>query len=94
MKKISTQDTIKRKGGQLVTSELDDDLVMMDIKNGSYISLNRTGRIIWQEIEQPLVVTDLIHRLTERYDINESVCTIETLQFLNKMAEQKLIDVN
>jgi len=51
MKTIFIDSLVQRKGSNLIISELDNNFVMMDIENGSYLSLNKTGRIIWEQLE-------------------------------------------
>ncbi|MCK9625813.1 MAG: PqqD family peptide modification chaperone [Bacteroidales bacterium] len=91
MKTISIDSLVQRKDNDLIVSELDDDLVMMDIESGSYLSLNKTGRIIWEQLEQPVLVGNLIQHLMNRFSVDEKICTIETLDFLNKIERQKAL---
>jgi len=51
MKNFSIDSVVQRKDDHLIISVLGDDWVMMDIENGAYLSLNKTGRIIWELIE-------------------------------------------
>jgi hypothetical protein len=93
MKAITTDSHIQRDDRNLIISELDDDLVMMNIESGSYLSVNKTGRIIWDKLEQPIVVNDLIKQLRSQFSVDELTCTTETLAFLNKIAEQKALKI-
>jgi hypothetical protein len=93
MKSLSLDSFVQRKDNNLIISELGCDLVMMDIENGSYLSLNRTGRIIWEQIEKPIQVGDLIQLLMNRFSIDENICTIETIDFLTKIAGQKALSI-
>ena len=93
MKTISLESRVQRNDSNLIISELDDDLVMMDIENGSYLSFNKTGRIIWEQIERPILVSDLIQLFMKRFSVNEDICTKETLDFLKKIAEQKALTI-
>ncbi len=79
MRKISTESIVQREDRSLIHKELNKDIVMIDLKNGSYLSLNRTGRIIWKEIEKPVVVKDLIIKLRYRFSIDKETCTSETI---------------
>lgn len=92
--KISIENTVQRIDGHIVSSELGDDLVMMDLANGSYISMNKTGRLIWQQIEKPILVKDLIRYLTDKFKVEESICTAETLCFLNTLKQQKALTIH
>jgi len=89
MKTISIDSLVQRNDSNLIISELDNDLVMMDMENGSYLSLNRTGRIIWEQLEQPILVSDIIQQLMNRFSVDEKTCTLETLDFLDKIERQK-----
>jgi hypothetical protein len=91
MKTITINSRVQREDCNLLISELDDDLVMMDVESGSYLSLNKTGKIIWEQLEQPILVTDLVERLRNRFSVDEKTCTAETLDFLHKIAEQKAL---
>jgi hypothetical protein len=93
MNTISIDSRVQRNDSNLIISELDDDLVMMDIESGSYLSLNRTGRIIWEQLEKPVLVDNLIQQLMNRFSVDEKTCTIETLDFLNKVAGQKALSL-
>nr|WP_319573281.1 PqqD family peptide modification chaperone [uncultured Draconibacterium sp.] len=93
MKNFSIDSVVQRKDDHLIISELGDDLVMMDIENGAYLSLNKTGRIIWEMIGKPVKVEDLIQSLTERFRIDEDVCIPETIGFLSQIAEQKALEI-
>ena len=91
MKTIFIDSLVQRKDNNLIVSELDDDLVMMNIESGSYLSLNKTGRIIWEQLEQPVLVGNIIQYLMNRFSVDEKICTTETLDFLNKIERQKAL---
>jgi len=93
MKTIYVNSLVQRTDSNLIISELDNDLVMMDIESGSYLSLNKTGRIIWKQLVQPTLVADLIKNLVNRFSVDEKTCTEETLDFLNKIAGQKALAI-
>jgi len=91
MSNITTETIVSRKKDGLLVSELGNEMVMMDIDSGNYIGLNETGKVIWELIEQPVKVEELIKQLTIRYDIGYDECSIDTLEYLNKMDEQKIL---
>lgn len=88
---ITLESTIKRNSDGLLASEVGDEMVMMDIEAGNYISLNKIGRIIWEQIEQPLPVSTLINNLVNRFNVEEDECVKDTLDYLNNMLQQKVI---
>jgi len=88
---ITTASIVSRKKEGLLVSEVGNEIVMMDIESGNYIGLNETGKAIWALLEQPVQVADLINTLVAEYDISHEICSADTLAYLNKMAEQKIL---
>ena len=94
MKNFCMDSVVHRKDDHLLVSKLGDDLVMMDIENGAYLSLNKTGRIIWEQIESPAKVRDIIQTLTGLFEVDEEMCKSETFSFLEKLAERKAVEID
>jgi hypothetical protein len=93
MTNITIETIITRRKEGLLISELGDEMVMMDIESGNYIGLNQTGRVIWELIEQPIKVDELVKQLLDRYDTSYNECCQDTLEYLNKMNEQKILSI-
>jgi hypothetical protein len=77
---------------QVISSKLDEELVLLSIENGEYYGFNAVAVRIWELIEKPLTLHQLIIQLLSEFDIDERTCELETIQFLNTLAEKKLID--
>lgn len=86
--------SLVRQGGDLICANLDGELVMMSIEKGNYYGLEGIGRRIWQLIEMPTKVSALCGALQEEFDVEKSDCEADTLEFLNELAEQGLIEVD
>lgn len=91
MSNITLQSIVSRRKDGLLVSELGKEVVMMDIDNGNYIGLNETGKVIWDLIEEPVKVEAIVEKLVQQYDINKDQCSSDTLEYLNKMQEQKIL---
>lgn len=92
-KQITLNSIVKRIDDNMITSELGDDLVMMDINTGSYLSLNETGHIIWQQIENPIKVEDIVKHLMNHFEVEASVCAHETIGFLTRIQELDALQI-
>lgn len=90
---MTTESIVQRNEKSVITTELGDELLMMDIENGKYISLNRTATVIWQNIDKPIKVADLIEILINRYKMEKSQCTLDTIQYLETLIAQKIINI-
>lgn len=90
---INPEQTVQQISEKILATDVGEDLVMMDIETGQYITLNKMGRIIWQEIASPVKVSELLNKLMERFQVTEEVCREDTLEYLNQMQEDHLIQV-
>jgi hypothetical protein len=77
----------------LLSTELDGELVMMDLVSGQYISLDRIGTEIWRGLAQPRKVAELCQALGERYEAPAEEIERDVLALLVRMEENKLIRV-
>lgn len=74
-----------------LSTEIDGELVMMDMDSGRYFNLDRIGTVIWRELEQPRKVADLCQSLSQRYEAPASEIERDVLDLLRQMADKKLI---
>lgn len=76
------------------TTDLNGDLVMMDLEEGRYFSLNSVGSRIWELIEEPIQVNKVIDTLLEEYEINRNQCEENVLEFLGELNDSKIISIS
>lgn len=91
---VLTKDvTVHRNEKDFLISHIGDEVVLMDVKDGRYISVNQVGSNIWNLMERPVTISSIITTLIETYDIEEEQCEHETLAFLNKIQEHNMLIV-
>ena len=86
-------ETKLKRSSEPLQAGLDDEVVMMSVEKGSYYSLDPVGARIWNLLEDPIQVSDLIERLMEIYEVDREVCEKETIKFLDSMAKEGLVEV-
>jgi len=91
-KEITTGTTISQIE-EIVASDIDGETVMMSIQNGEYYGLDDIGSRIWELIEKPVKVSDLIDTLLERFDVDRETCERDVLKFLNELNEDRILVV-
>jgi len=82
---------VQRNDSRFVATELGDEMVMMDIEGGNYIHLNKTARVIWNYIHEPVKVEEVVKRLMDTYDVKEELCRVEVKECLFGMEKQQLL---
>ena len=83
---------ISQKEGNIV-SDMDGERVMLSIENGKYYNLGDLGGEIWDLIEKPISMQQLIERLLEQYEVEKSVCEAQVQQFLTQLNHENLIEI-
>jgi hypothetical protein len=78
----------------IIAAEADRDLVMVSIANGLYYGVSDVAREIWEAIEQPKKISDLVDDLTGTFDIDRAKCEQETLLFLEDLRSEGLLQVS
>jgi hypothetical protein len=92
MPTLSLQSVIQREPG-IVAAEAGEDVVMVSIENGQYYGVSQVARAIWEAIERPITVSDLINYLIMYYNVDSLTCEKDTLAFLEQLAAERLLQV-
>ena len=58
----------------IIAAEADRDIVMVSIANGLYYGVSDVAREIWEAIEQPKKISDLVDDLTGAFNIDRAKC--------------------
>jgi coenzyme PQQ synthesis protein D (PqqD) len=88
-----TLDCIVQRDPNIIAAEADQDLVMVSIATGTYYGVSDVAREIWESIEHPKKISDLIDGLTASYNIDRSSCEEQTLSFLGSLLNERLLRV-
>lgn len=86
---LSLQTKITRHPDML-SAEIGGEAVMMSIENGAYFGLNPVATRIWDLIEQPQLLADLVQKITEEYEVDASQCEADVQGFVAEMIERGL----
>ena len=88
-----TLDAIIRRSDALLSASLGDDVVMMDVEQGTYYGLEAVAARVWALTEQPLSVGALCDRLVAEYHISSAQCQQEVLAFLGELLNQHIVQI-
>ena len=89
---IKTESYIKR-NKEVFASEIDEEVVMMNVDTGKYYGMDAIGSRIWELIDEKIQVKKLISTLMEEYDVSEEECRNDVLEFLNELYDQQLVQI-
>ncbi len=88
--KVNLQSVISR-NPEIIHSAMDDEVVMMSVDQGLFFGIDKIGTHIWNLLETPENVRNLIKKLMSFYIVEQIVCENDTLLFLNDMLQKKVI---
>lgn len=87
---ISENSLIER-SPDLMTSVIDNEVVILSIEDGKYIGLNEMGTEIWSRLSEPIKVSNLLNTLISIYNEDETIIKEQILEFLNSLFEKSII---
>ncbi len=86
-----TMHSIISRNSQITAADMDGEIVMMNIENGNYYNLGKTGSTIWNMLQEPITLQALMEQLLDRYDVTRKQCEDDTLSFLQQLWKAGLI---
>lgn len=90
MSEIDLETHVSRATG-FVTAPVNNELMMLNVEQGAYYSLDPIAAEIWELIETPSLVQDIITTLQARYAVSLKECQADVLSFLEQLHENGMI---
>ena len=76
-----------------VFSNLGDEAVILHLGKGAYYGLNDVGALVWNLLQKPIEVQDIVDHVITRYEVGKQKCLADTLELLNRLLRAKLIEI-
>ncbi|WP_458526769.1 PqqD family protein [Onishia taeanensis] len=77
----------------LLSSTVDDDLVLFSADRGRYYGTQVVGHRIWTLLEEEVSVATICERLLEEFVVDRATCQHEVLHFIQTLADEGLVTV-
>ncbi len=75
-----------------VGTQVEDQMVMINIDAGDYVSLNDTATAVWNALEAPASVESIVGGLIDAYEIDEATCRASVERVLGELQAMHLAD--
>jgi len=82
---------IWEKKAECVGSRIDDALVLLNVDDGMYLSMNATAADIWEALDSPQSEAALVGQLIGKYLISLDDCSRSVRAYIEKLASMGLI---
>jgi hypothetical protein len=73
---------------------LEDEVVILSLKDGVYYGLNPVGAQIWNLIQEPRRVQEILEILLSQFEVEPKRCEEDVLKLLQELAIRGLINVS
>ena len=93
MSHIDTESSIRR-NPDLLSVEMDGDLVMMSIESGNYFGVSGIGPFIWDLIENYIKFDELVVAVCGEFEVDRGTAIVDLQSFLAQLSEQGIIEVS
>jgi hypothetical protein len=86
-------ETVIQRTQDILSSVMDEETVLLSIQNSQYYGLRQTGSRVWQLIEKPISLGQIIDILVMEYKVSRTECENDVLEFLDGLQEKNLIRI-
>ena len=76
---------------EVCAAGLDGEICLFEPVKAEYLNLNSTGSAIWNLLEEPTELDDLVEALQKRYDVDLNTCRQQTEAFLGEAFKRGML---
>jgi hypothetical protein len=87
-------DSLVRRRGQLIEAEVDDELIGLEVEQGTCFGFNRTATRIWALLETPRRFSELRDVLLGEYEVDRETCERELTDLLRQLEADGLVEMD
>jgi hypothetical protein len=83
---------VSARSGHLST-EIQGETVILELSSGQYYGLNAVGSRIWQLIQSPMLVTQLVEQVLMEFEVSREELQRDIISLLEELRESHLVDM-
>jgi len=87
-----SEDTIFRKTADLLESDVDEEVVALDVNKGQCYGLNSVGSRVWRLLDNPTSLGEICSTLQDEYEVEPGVCRDEVSRLLDQLQSEGLVE--
>lgn len=93
MREGLTASTVVARAGGVVESEIDSEVVALNIETGTCYGLNAVGSRIWGMLAEPVCISDICAILVAEYRVERNICEVEVTELIDHLLAENLVVV-
>lgn len=75
-----------------VSQTVAGEVVILHLDDGAYYGLNEVGTRVWQLLQEPRTVAELVEGVVEEFDVSAEECALDVAQLLEALEEKGLVE--
>jgi hypothetical protein len=80
------------RNGQVLTKEVNSEMVLVDMQRGVYHGLNAVGVEVWKQLDGRNTLADVIDNLHRHYpDVDRATIEADVLSLLQSLLDNELV---
>jgi hypothetical protein len=83
--------TLRLRTDDLEWREIDTDIVILDGRDATYLTLNGSGALLWRRLADSATRDQLVDVLLATYEVDHATAAADTDEFLAALSEQGLL---
>lgn len=89
---ITSESVVVQAPDQL-TSDLSEEAVVLNLRDGVYYGLDAVGARIWELLSEPRAVAEVRDTLVAEYEVDRERCEQDLITLVSDLAENGLVEV-
>ena len=78
----------------VVSCDLDGEAAILNLENGVYYGLDPIGAKIWNLIQKPRVLNEIVEMIFSEYDVDKNRCKSDIFDLIEDLLDNGLVKVN
>jgi hypothetical protein len=87
-------DAIVTRNDELMSAPVDQDIVFLNEATDSYVGLDEVGRRVWDLLQRPRRLGELVDRLCAEFDGRREVITADVAAFLRELDAEGMVRID
>lgn len=87
------KDSIITVAKEQVSCDLAGDTAILDLKSGQYYGLNPVGARIWNLIQEPKTVAEVLRVIVDEYDVEAASCERDLVMLIEQLQGKGLVEI-
>ena len=88
---MALRDSYEPAGPDIVSEEIDGEVIIVNLRNGNYYSLSQSAAVIWAGIQQRSTLERLQHQLETRYSGETAAMSRDLAELIRALETEQLI---